>query len=90
MPAWNSPRSRATGTPHPGRGSVGCPKAACKAGVSGMEHPEPSTEKGAMAMPPPVVQGGPLHRAAETLEEEVKKAPRECGTRWTVGRRTEP
>ena len=41
-------------------------------------------------MPLPFVQGGPLYRATETLEEEVKKASRACGTRWTVGRRTEP
>jgi hypothetical protein len=47
-------------------------------------------EKGAMAMPPPFVQGRPLHRAAETLEEEVKKPQREFGTRLTVGRHTEP
>jgi hypothetical protein len=41
VPAWNSPRSRATGKPHPGRCAVGWPKAACKAAVSGMEHPSP-------------------------------------------------
>jgi hypothetical protein len=43
-----------------------------------------------MAMPPPVVQGRPLHRAAETLEEKVKKPQREFGAGLTVGRRTEP
>ena len=47
-------------------------------------------EKRAMAMPPPFVQGGSLHRAAEALEEEVKEAQRESGARLTVGRRTEP
>ena len=41
-------------------------------------------------MPPPFVQGGSLHRAAEALEEEVKEAQREFGARLTVGRRTEP
>jgi hypothetical protein len=45
VPAWNNPRSRATGTPHPGRCSVGWPKASGTAGVSGMEQPEPSTRK---------------------------------------------
>ena len=47
-------------------------------------------EKGAMAMPPPFVQGGALHRAAEALQEEVKEAQREFGAGLTVGRRTEP
>jgi hypothetical protein len=46
--------------------------------------------KGAMAMPPPFVQGGSLHGAAEALQEEVKKAQRESGAGLTVGRRTEP
>ena len=46
VPAWTTPTSRATGTPHPGRGSVGWPKAACNAGVAGMEQPEPSTSTG--------------------------------------------
>ena len=43
-----------------------------------------------MAMPPPFVQGRPLHRAAETLEEESEEAQRESGASLTVGRRTEP
>ena len=42
MPAGHSPSRRATGTPHPGRCSVGCPNASCKAGVSGIEPPAPS------------------------------------------------
>jgi len=41
-------------------------------------------------MPPAFVQGRPLHRAAEALEEAVKEAQREFGTRLTGGRRTEP
>jgi hypothetical protein len=45
MPAWKSPRSRATGKPHPGRCTFGWPKASCNVGVSGMEQPEPSTRK---------------------------------------------
>jgi hypothetical protein len=45
VPAWNSLRSRATGTPHPDRCAVGWPKAACKAEVSSMAHPEPSTRQ---------------------------------------------
>ena len=40
-----------------------------------------------MAMPPPVVQGGSLHGAAEALQEEVKEAQRESGAGLTVGRR---
>ena len=47
-------------------------------------------QKRAMALPPPFVQGGALHRAAEALEQEVKEAQRESGTSLTVGRRTEP
>ena len=47
-------------------------------------------EKRAMAMPSPFVQGGPLHRAAETLEEESEEAQRESGAGLTVRRRTEP
>src|SRR4030095_10851544 len=39
--------------------------------------PRAIDHKGAMAMPPPFVQGGLLHRAAEALQEEVKKAPAE-------------
>jgi hypothetical protein len=42
-----------------------------------------------MPLPPPVVQGGVLHGATEPLEEVVKDAPREFGTRLTVGCRTE-
>jgi hypothetical protein len=42
---WNSPSSRATGKPHPGRCSVGWPNVSCKIGVSGMGQPEPSTTK---------------------------------------------
>jgi hypothetical protein len=45
-------------------------------------------EKRAMAVPPPFVQCGSLHRAAETLEEEGEEAQREYGTSLTVGRRT--
>jgi hypothetical protein len=52
--------------------------------------PRAIDQKGAMAMPPPFVQGGSLHRAAEALQEEVKKAQRESGAGLTVGRRTEP
>ena len=52
--------------------------------------PRAIDQKGAMAMPPPVVQGGWLHRAAEALQAEVKKAPRESGAGLTGGRRTEP
>src|SRR6266576_2229667 len=43
-----------------------------------------------MALPPPVVQSGSRHGAAEALEPQVKEAPRESGTRLTVGRRTAP
>lgn len=42
-----------------------------------------------MALPPPIVQGGSLHRAAEALEE-VKAAQRESGAGLTGDRRTEP
>jgi hypothetical protein len=37
-----------------------------------------------MAMPPPFVQGGALHGAAEALEQQVKEAQREFGTSLTV------
>jgi hypothetical protein len=47
-------------------------------------------EQGAMTMPPPFVQGGALHGAAEALSEEVKEAYRESGAGLTVGRRREP
>jgi hypothetical protein len=43
-----------------------------------------------MTMPPPSIQSGSLHGAAETCYEEVKEAPRASGTRVTVGRRREP
>src|SRR6266511_4359646 len=44
-PAAGMEQPQETGKPHPGRCSVGWPNAFCKAGVSGMEHPEPSTNK---------------------------------------------
>jgi hypothetical protein len=47
-------------------------------------------EKRAMALPPPFVQGGSFHCAAETLQQEVKDAPRESGPGVTGGRRAEP
>lgn len=47
-------------------------------------------QQGAVAMPSPFAQGGSLHRAAEALQEEGKKAQRESGAGLTVGRRTEP
>jgi hypothetical protein len=43
-----------------------------------------------MAMPPPGVQGGSLHRSSEALEEERDEAPRECGAGWTGGCRAAP
>jgi hypothetical protein len=41
-------------------------------------------------MPPPVVQGGSLHRGSEALEEEREEAPREFGAGLTVGCGAEP
>src|ERR671924_1339863 len=41
-------------------------------------------EKGAMTLPPPFVQGGSLHRAAEALEQEGEEVQREFGTSLTV------
>ncbi len=58
MPAGNTPSRRATGTPHPGRCSVDWPKAACTAGVSGLEPPEPSTRNARW----------PGHRPSSTAE----------------------
>jgi hypothetical protein len=46
VPAWHSPSRRATGTPHPGRGSGDGPHASWRAGGSGIEPPEPSTRQG--------------------------------------------
>ena len=46
-------------------------------------------EKRAMALPPPVVQGGSLHGATETLEDESEEAQGEFGPRLTVYRRAE-
>jgi hypothetical protein len=43
-----------------------------------------------MALPPPVVQGGSRHGAAEALEEESEEAQREFGAGLTVGCRAEP
>jgi hypothetical protein len=43
-----------------------------------------------MALPPPFVQSGSLHGAAEALEQKVKDAQRESGMRLTGGRRTAP
>jgi hypothetical protein len=42
-----------------------------------------------MPMPPPFIQGGSLHGAAEALPEAVKAAPRESGAGLTGGRRRE-
>jgi hypothetical protein len=42
------------------------------------------------ALPPPVVQGGALHRRSKALAEESEEAQRECGARVAVGRRTAP
>ena len=64
------------GTPHPGRGSVDWPKASWRQEYRGSSS-RAIDENGAMTMPPPVVQGGSLHGAAEALEEEVKEAYRE-------------
>jgi hypothetical protein len=58
VPAWKSPSHRATGTPHPGRGAVGCPHASGTAGVSGIEHPEPSPKHGR----------GPCHRPSSRAD----------------------
>src|SRR4030095_8537264 len=89
LPAWNSPRSRATGKPHPGvaptAGQTPVVRQAYRAWSSASHRP-----KSAVAMPSPFVQGGLLHRAAEALQEEGKKAQRESGAGLTVGRRTEP
>src|SRR5262245_6694640 len=46
--------------------------------------------KSPMPMPPPVVRGRSLCRAAEALQEGVKDAHRESGGGMTVGRRAEP
>jgi hypothetical protein len=43
-----------------------------------------------MTMPPPFIQGGPLHDAAEVLQEEGEEAPREFRAGLTVGRCREP
>ena len=42
----------------------------------GHRAPRAINEKGTMALPPPVVQGGSLHGAAEALQEQGKKAQR--------------
>ena len=90
MPAWKSPSSRATGTPHPGRCTFGWPKASCHVGGLGHGASRAIDEAGAMPVPPPFIQGRPLHRAAEALQEEVKEASREPRTGLAVGRRTAP
>ena len=89
-PAWNNPRRRATGKPHPGRCSVGWPQAACTVGGLGPGASRAIDEQGAMALPPPFVSGGSLPRTAEALEPQVKEAPWEFGTSLTVSRCTEP
>jgi hypothetical protein len=43
-----------------------------------------------MTMPPPFIQGEPLHDAAEVLQEEGEGAPREFRAGLTVGRCREP
>jgi hypothetical protein len=43
-----------------------------------------------MTMPPPFIQGGSLHDAAEVLQEEGEEAPREFRAGLTVGRCREP
>jgi hypothetical protein len=90
VPAWNSPSSRATGKPHPGRCSVGWPNASWRAGGLGHGATRAIDETRAMTRPPPFVQGGSLYGAAEALEEEVEEAQRELGTRLTGSRRTAP
>ena len=85
----NSPSNRATGTPHPGRGSVGWPNASGGSGDSGMAHPEPSTRH----------VRWPGHRPSSTAARGTalpkrsrrrSEAQREVGPRVTVGRRAQP
>ena len=52
--------------------------------------PRALDQPGAMARPPPFVQGGSLHRAAEARQAAVNKAPRASGAGLTVGRRPAP
>jgi hypothetical protein len=43
-----------------------------------------------MALPPPFVQGGSLHRGSKALEDEGEEAQREFRAGLTVGCRAEP
>jgi hypothetical protein len=52
--------------------------------------PRALDETGAMALPPPFVQGGWLPSAAEALQEAGEEVERQFGTSLTVGRRTAP
>jgi hypothetical protein len=63
------PTSFVPGTPNPGRGTFGWPKASCNVGGLGPGASRTIDEEGAMPMPPPVVQDGSPHGAAEALEE---------------------
>jgi hypothetical protein len=56
----------------------------------GHRAPRAIDQKRAMALPPPFVQGGSLHRRSEALEEESEEAQREFGPGLTVSRCTEP
>jgi hypothetical protein len=65
-PAWHRPRSRAPGTPHPGRGAGGWPNALGQAGVAGLAPPAPSTRHGR----------GPCHRPSSTADRGTARRQR--------------
>jgi hypothetical protein len=90
VPLWNSPQRGATGTPHPDRGAVDWPNAACHAGGLGHGAARTIDPQQAVAVPPAVARETGLHRAAEALQEEVKATQRQSGTGLTLGRRLEP
>jgi hypothetical protein len=55
VPAWNTPSSRPAGTPHPGGCPVDWPNTCCHAGGLGHGAGRAIDQKGAMAMPAPVL-----------------------------------
>ena len=71
----NSASHLATGKPQPGRWPAGWPKAACKAGVSGIEKLDPSMTQ----------TRWPSHRAASAVAPRTEPATA-SSRRWSTPR----
>ena len=89
MTAGKSPSSRATGTPHPGCGTVGWPNASWRAGGLGHGAARALDQTGAMAVPPPCIGHVGRHGSAQACSEEAQEVEGEFRVGLTVGRGAE-